>query len=271
MHTRYPWLRSVAGALSVSLGLSLAITSSLGWIGLEATLVCVIITLVVSLLTYLNWKRQVGEFRNAFGLPENSAVNIVLATYQNRVAYDPAGTEDKINRYFKEPPGGKKKYLQGARKYILGLDTAATAIGSVIELGRLTTAELNVLGDEEPRRAKEGPIISLGSPTSNNMTGEILDLLPGDRAVKFSTDSLTCWISSVPYKSTPELDYAVLARTKRDDQLRFACAGIDEEGTVAVTRHLLRNWQKLPQSNFVHVFKCVKLDLSLEKIGEATF
>jgi len=196
---------------------------------------------------------------------------LALATYQNRVQHDPVGPEDRKNRYFKEPVSGKKRYLQGARRYVLGLDTAATAIKSVIELRTLTDRELNVFGDEELSKLKEGPILSLGSSTSNALTENILALLPRDKEIEFTTDSLKCWLPGSPLKSSTDVDFAVLIRVQRESRIHFACAGIDEEGTVAVTRYLIENWQSLPRTNFVRIFKCGKMNTTFEQLAEANF
>jgi hypothetical protein len=226
---------------------------------------------VPSGFVYRRWRQRDRAFDNLFGLSQDSFINLVLATYQNRIDYNAQGPHDRRYRYFKETTPGERTYLEGARSYILGLDTATTAILSVIELGKLTSRELNVLGDEEQNKAKDGPFISLGSPTSNRVTESILASLPGNRAIRFDTNSLKCWLHPQPYLSTPKNDYAVLVRVQQDNQVRFACSGIDEEGTVAVARYLMHNWRSLPSTNFVRVFKCDKNSLELEQLAAEPF
>jgi len=256
----YPWLRDSAAAYAATIGICFGTTAAYGWTGAGAVAFCVAFSLLPAGFVYWRWRATRRDFDGFFGLSKNSLIKIVVSTY--RIKHDPL-TKQQI--YYKTHSGGGPS--AGAEGYHLGLQTATTAILSVIELGKLTNQKLNVVGDEEPGKM-EGPVISLGSTTTNVVTGEIIHLLPNDLTVVFDSNSLRCWLHPDPYKSDKNLDYAVLIRVRRDNQVSFACAGIDEEGTVALATHLLVKWRNLPLSNFIQIFSCCKKTLQVKPLSE---
>lgn len=255
----------VASAWITSVGILFGISQGLGLQGWGIVGDCLLGAFIPSLLVFWVYYKGDLRFQEFFGLSADSGINIILSTYQNRVPYEADGPPEKRERYFKEL-NGRIIPLVGAQKNLVGLETATTGILSVLELGKLTSHQINVAGDEEESKTVEGPIICLGSPTSNFVTKRILDNLPKDVEVKFTTDTMSCWIHpQEPYKPTKQHDYAVLARTADKARISFICAGIDEEGTVAVTRFLIRNWQTLPKSQFVQIFQCDRMNCCVQK------
>lgn len=131
---------------------------------------------------------------------------------------------------------------------------------------------MNVIGDEEAFKAVDGPMICLGSPTSNNLTSKGLRLLPHGIEIEFTTNTMKCWLHDQPYTSSDLIDYAILVRVVDEAHVYFVCAGIDEEGTVAAAKFLFSNWQKLPISSFVQVFQCDKINRTVkQKLGGKHF
>lgn len=256
----------IASAWITSVGILFGITQGLGLVGVEIVKDCVLGAFVPSLSIFWVYYRRDLRFQNFFGLAADSVINVILSTYQNRTSYQDTGPPQNRERYFKEV-NGQTIYLVGAQKHLVGLETATTGILSLLELGKLTSHQINVVGDEEESKIVDGAIICLGSPTSNFITKRILDNLPKDVRITFTTGTMSCWIHPAPYTSTTQKDYAVLARIIEKERVSFVCAGIDEQGTVAVARFLLGNWQKLPTSQFVQIFECDKMSLAVDKRG----
>jgi hypothetical protein len=261
------FFRSVIPTFLAISGLFLSISSGAGWEGWIYVVVCLMAALFSAGVTYWWIDRKNREFQNCFGLSESSRINVILSSYQNRVEYD-LRTDETRERYYKqcrnERSEGVKKYLTGSREYLVGLKTAKTASLSAFRLGEFPIKDINFVGDEEPRNF-EGPIICLGSSTSNCFTEEILGSIRPGAAVSFTGDKMDYW--SGEFKPSHAHDYAILVRDKlEDNRTCFVCAGIEEEGTVAVVNYLIRSWKNLPKTRFIKIFKCDRD--SFDVIGE---
>jgi len=262
--TRSRW-RSLGEVYVSTLGLSLAVAATMEWTGTIALLYCGAIAVGPTLGALAFLVAFDRRFRAFFGLARGSTINLAVASFQNVLSENP-NEADRSKRYYKEYDG-QRLLLRGPETYLVGLETAATVAWAALEFGRATRHEINVVGDEEPSRLTDGPVIAFGSPTSNNLTHRLIKSLPSNWSVAFTTETLTCWTHPEPYRASSETDFALLIRLLAHDRLHFVCAGIDGEGSVAVSRHLVRNWRKLPRCQFAMVFKCNKRTFNVELIS----
>ena len=112
-------------------------------------------------------------------MSSSNTLNIALATYQNKQEYNPSDTPENQRRYFKQR-SGEWIDLIGSHKYVLGLDTSITSMIFTSKIGKIGFLNINVIGDEELSENVEGPLVCLGSPTSNNLSHRALESFPND-------------------------------------------------------------------------------------------
>jgi hypothetical protein len=195
-----------------ALSLVLAITEALGKVGWIFLLGGVAVSLISCGIYYFSWYLpEYLRHREFFGLSDG-ALNLVISSYRIREGSDPNTLEfqkeDLVN-------WAKPQYVEGPRgseANLTGLQTAKVAFNSAVALARSTSWNLRVVGDKEQDKLTTGPILCLGSSTSNNVTKDILPNIPQSHKIEFTPDSLTYGTppTSVTYKSNAEIDYGVI-------------------------------------------------------------
>jgi hypothetical protein len=254
------WISNVATNFAAMFGIGSAIVSGFdikqwSFMG-ESVLFALIGTAVQILYLYLTKKR----FQKFFGLLDNVPVNIAIASYWNVNVYDERLGEEKNYRYYKHDGDlNKKRYLVGAVEYPLtDVGVAAEAIQLAAYINRTGEHKVNLFGDENIHDAIEGTIICLGSPTSNSATKRLFARLPSEFNLSFTTKTLTSWLHEHEYRSNEKFDYGVLMRCTLNEKIYFVCAGIDEHGSIALSKLLMMNWKELPKVDFVQLYKVSK-------------
>lgn len=232
-----------------------------GWSLLVYSLSSAFAFSIAIFLMYLIAIRRKHAF---FGWEKGAKINLVIPSYWNRNEYDPKAQE-KEYRYYKKS-NGEKTWLIGATTYPL-TSTGGTSLACNLTalIACEVTREIEVKGDEEDLRNVIGTKICIGSPTSNTLTGKVLNVLPQNRAITFTSKTMKCWLSDEPCVATTQYDFAILARMKYQSDIHFVCAGIDEEGSVAAGRLLASKWKSLPNDNFVIVYKVEKNSFDAEE------
>ena len=211
------------------------------------------------------------RFLDFFGLSKTRQLNLVVSSYRNRADREPAVKDLLAQHWYYKTNNGDVDVLAGTRGHLTDLETARSAALSVYGL-RAFSLDIDVVGDEAVSDT-QGTIVALGSTTSNYVSRRILRSLPGDHPVKFTVDTLECWLDPAVYRPNATTDYGVLVRYRFGDGVGFVCAGIDEAGTVAVARYLFRKWSDLPKKKyFVGIFKCDRRSMSvIEDLSVKTF
>lgn len=263
----------IASLFVAALGFVVTTASMLGGVGWVPLGECIAVSIAVCSLYYFAWYLPGYRTHLAFFGLSGGVLNILVPSYQNRVPWDAKAPDEQRLRY-KKKQGEGERYLEGSHDYVTGLQSTKDAFQFGINLGQATSWDVNLVGDEENNRWTPGPLLSLGSPTSNDATDQILKGIPGDHSPTFTTNSLKCWLHPDPYKSDANNDYGVLVRAAHGNRVAFVCAGIDEEGTIAAMRYLLENWRELRKESrkrkkekFISIFGCRKSDLSLNLLA----
>jgi hypothetical protein len=207
--------------------------------------------LLVFWLLYFHSKRYAAFLK----LADKNTISLVVSAYK-----DPRPPTSA--RYYKEMANGQKHNLIGAHGYLTGIDTAKVLASFVTKLREIGSYDIEVVKDGD-QLLKAGPVICFGSPSSN-FTSE--QFLPG--GVDFKGPNILdvkLAHSNSTYTSDPESDYGIVAREVRPNEDKsqswgFVCAGIDEEGTIAASVYLLREWKTLKryQGAFLHCVSCKK-------------
>ncbi len=207
------------------------------------------------------------KFYSFFGIKKDNLFSIILPSFWNKIEFDQNLKEENY-RYYKNVENNSKKQLIGPTTFpVTGVGAVSIACKLSNLIGKEFKKDINVFGDEMLGNHSSGPVISLGSPTSNNITEKLLKNLPENIKIEFSTETMRCWIHPESYRASVDLDYAILVRTFDNERVHFICAGIDEEGTIAVCQHLINEWKRLPNKIFINVYEVEKRSLQVKKLG----
>jgi hypothetical protein len=261
------WTYSLAASFSGSYGVSGAIISGFEvkrWQFVVYSLASACLVAVIQLGFLYQAKRRMQRF---FGLTSQSPVNIAISSYWNVSEYDESRGEEKNMRYYKhDGVSGARTFLVGAVELPLtDVGVASEAVQLALRVAKVGSGEVNLFGDENVPAEVDGPIVCMGSPTSNSKTAYVFSLLPGELDLRFTTKTLQCWARDHEYRSSRAVDFGVLLRCTVDTNVYFVCAGIDEHGTMALGRLLAENWKKLPDGDFVQIYK---VDKSRRRVSE---
>lgn len=264
------WINTAATSFVAIFGISCAVLSGFDikrWIFMGGSF-GIAVTGTAFHLMYMQIAKR--RFQSFFGLADNSTMNIAIGSYWNINKYDESLGEEKNYRYYKYDGDSQTvRYLVGAVKYPLtDIGVAAEAIQLTSYINRTGEHKVNLFGDENIHEAVEGTVICLGSPTSNSTTKSLFERLPSEFKLAFTTKTLSCWLHDKEYKSSATLDYGVLMRYTIGNRIYFVCAGIDEHGSIALSKVLLSDWRKLPFVDFVHIYKISKeYSTVIDKLG----
>lgn len=241
--------------------------------GLRWVIYSVLVSVSVAFVGLLPLFMQDLKIRRFFGLVPEQSITLAIGSYGSREDYDPEAPPEKF--LFKKRYKDENYFLRGV-EHSVGLNTAIYMTEAASVLDSLSHRRVTVIGDQSPAgdlTKIQGPLVCLGSPTSNYLTHDVLMLLPGEVRPEFTTDVLT-WLGDT-YEPDEDLDYGVIARIRTKERTAFVCAGVDEEGTVGSLRHLQKNWSALPMSwrldvSFVAVFSVSRKERSIRsKVGVA--
>jgi len=212
--------------------------------------------LVFKILARINFFKSLTSF---FALADDRRINIVIASYEHIIPYDPE-KKHLQKRYRKRTASGDYKEIDGAHDYVCGLSSVSCVVNTIEAVPRLPEVTLSLRTDEEvvrdlrENRIKNQTFISFGSPSSSSLAEWLYARKPlldqSDLFHFVGTDKLVP--NRVPpaggFESTKTTDYAVLARLTKDTNTFFICAGIDEEGTVAAVQELFVNWKEMSRN-----------------------
>lgn len=254
------WITSVGASFAGSYGISSAIISGFDIKRWEFLLFSFATACLIALLHLLFLYKTKQKMQKFFGLTDHSPVNIAIASYWNINEYNESLGDDNNMRYYKHDGiSGEKRYLLGAVEYPLtDVGVASLAIQLATNIANAGSRRINLFGDENIPAAVDGPIFCLGSPTSNSTTFLLFSRLPLGFQLDFTTKTLRCWVHDDEYRSSQTIDFGVLLRYTLEARVYFVCAGIDEHGTIALSKLLLEEWKSLPQCDFIHIYKIEK-------------
>jgi hypothetical protein len=264
------WAYRLAASFSGSYGVSGAIISGFEvkrWQFVAYSLASACLVAGVQLGLLYRGKHRMQRF---FGLSSQSPVNIAISSYWNVSEYDESRGEENNMRYYKhDGVSGARTFLVGAVEHPLtDVGVASEAVQLALSVAKVGSGEVNLFGDENVPAEVDGPIVCMGSPTSNSKTAHVFSLLPGELNLRFTTKTLQCWGYDHEYRSSRSVDFGVLLRCTIGANVYFVCAGIDEHGTMALGRLLAENWKKLPDGDFVQVYR---VDKSRRRVSEKLF
>jgi len=263
------WITLTTTSFLTMFGLSTAIVAGFDirhWTFFVYSTVLASLGAAAQLVVMYFHQHRVEQF---FGLNNGSPINIAIGSYWNKSKYNQFAGDANLRYYKHDGDKRQRRELIGAIVYPLtDVGTAAEAIQLATYINRIVEHRVNLVGDENIQDAVDGPVICLGSSTSNSVTQTVLMQLPKDLNLSFSTTSLRSWVHEGEYKSSSQIDYGILARSTSEKRISFVCAGIDELGTIALSRFLLTNWRRLPSRDFVHIYKIRKdIGAGVEKIA----
>ncbi|WP_133513302.1 hypothetical protein [Candidatus Thiosymbion oneisti] len=258
------FIKKFYGPITSVFGIILSILSGFSHKGWSLLVFSLVTTIAFSIIFFLADRIFSLKKYTFFGCKNGTKMTLIIPSYWNRVDYNPQREESK-HRYYKEN-NGKKTWLIGATTYPLtstGGASLACKFSALISCK--VTNNIEIKGDEEDLRNLEGAIFCIGSPTSNILSGKVLNTLPQNRAINFTTTTMKCWLRDEPYVADTQFDYAILARIRYQSDLYFICAGIDEEGSVAVGQRLISKWRSMPSYNFIIIYRVEKNTYKIEE------
>ncbi|WP_150047831.1 hypothetical protein [Methylomonas rhizoryzae] len=267
-------ITEVKATFGTSFGVCSAVLSVIDIYGKDLFIYSTSISILTTLVFCLFLIRKKRKIKKFFGILDNQSINISIASYRDIRKFQRELGEDKNMRYYKTKPcktnGGEKilTYLTGATKYPL-TDVGVTewTVNFSLLLSQYISLEnkIKVFGDEDFDDDMIGTVICIGSPTSNSTSGDIIDNLKSQGcSIEFTTNSLTCW-RKITYQSDENKDYALLIKYTDDQRVFFVIAGIDEHGSFAVAKVLLKNWKKLPNADFIQLYEVNKGNTTIKE------
>lgn len=250
----------IATSFAGSYGISSAVISGFDIKRWEFLLYSFAAACLITLMHMLFLYKTKQKMQIFFGLTDHTPANIAIASYWNINEYNESLGEESNMRYYKHDGiSGAKRYLVGAVEYPLtDIGVASEAIQLATNIANVGSRKINLFGDENIPSAVNGPIFCLGGPTSNSTTVLLFSRLPPEFQLEFTTKTLRCWVHDHEYRSSPTIDFGVLLRYTLETRVYFVCAGIDEHGTIALSKLLLDEWKSLPQCDFIHIYRIEK-------------
>lgn len=249
-------LKAIVNSFLASFGVTATVISGFDikrWIFL---LSCFAVAALTSTIQWFHLRHTKKKFQNFFSIEDRLPFNIAIASMYDNRPYDEKKGEKANYRYFKN--NGKSELVGSITHPLCDIGTAEEAVKFANYVSKMGKHEINLYGDENLPRSFKGPVICLGSPTSNRISGLVINRLPSNMRPVFTTKTLT-----IPglneYRSCDDIDYAVLIKKKVNDNTYFICAGIDEHGSITVSKLLMNDWKNLPSaSDFIKVYKVNK-------------